>query len=329
MQYLELTVSVRPQAVETAADLLRRHVPAGVSIEPPFDAIDEDGNVALDAGQPVRLRAWLPAETGDGSRAALATLRRDIRALGDALVRPLRARVVQDESWADAWKRHFPVLRVGRRLVLRPSWRRYRPRPDDVVIDLDPGMAFGTGQHATTRLCLETLEERLAPGVSVLDVGAGSGILSVAAALLGAARVDAVDIDPVAVRVTQENAGRNGVGDVVRVARGSLGETWPFPEPFAGRYDLVLANLSSRIVQELARPLVEALRPGGVALVSGVIEEHGAACRAALASAGGHVTDARREEGWLLLVVEPGSPPVGNAVRRPATRPLSRRQSRH
>ena len=266
MQYLELTVSVRPQAVEAAADLLRSHVPAGVSIEPPFDAIDEDGNVALDAGQPVRLRAWLPAEV-DGSRAAVATLRHDLRALGDALVRPLRARVVQDESWADAWKRHFSVLRVGRRLVLRPSWRRYRPRRDDVVIDLDPGMAFGTGQHATTRLCLETLEERLAGGAAVLDVGAGSGIRSVAAALLGAARVDAVDIDPVAVRVTQENASRNGVGEVMRVARGSLGETWPFPEPFAGRYDVVLANLSSRIVQELARPLLEALRPGGVLVI--------------------------------------------------------------
>ncbi len=103
MQYLELTVAVHPQAVEAAADLLRRHVPAGVSIEPPFDAIDEDGSVALDGGRPVRLRAWLPAE-GAGSRAALATLRRDLRTLGDALVRPLRARVVQDESWADAWK---------------------------------------------------------------------------------------------------------------------------------------------------------------------------------------------------------------------------------
>jgi ribosomal protein L11 methyltransferase len=329
MQYLELTFAVHPQAVEAAADLLRRHVPAGVSIEPPFDAVDEDGSVALDAGRPVRLRAWLPAES-DGSRAALATLRHDLRALGDALVRPLRARVVEDASWGDAWKRHFPVLRVGRRLVLRPSWRRYRPRRDDVVIDLDPGMAFGTGQHPTTRLCLETLEERLAPGVAaVLDVGTGSGILSVAAALLGAARVDAVDIDPVAVRAAQENAGRNGVGEVVRVAQGSLGETWPFPEPAAGRYDLVLANLSSRIVQELARPLVEALRPGGVALVSGVIEEHEAACRAALAAAGGHVTDARGEEGWLLLVVEPGSPSAGDTVRRPEALPLSRRQSRH
>ena len=328
MQYLELTVAVHPQAVEAAADLLRRHVPAGVSIEPPFDAIDEDGSVALDAGQPVRLRAWLPVE-GDGNRAVLATLRHDLRALGDALVRPLRARVVQDESWADAWKRHFPVLRVGRRLVLRPSWRRYRPRRDDVVIDLDPGMAFGTGQHATTRLCLETLEERLAPGVAVLDVGTGSGVLSLAAALLGAARVDAVDIDPVAVRVAQENAGRNSVDEVMRVALGSLGETWPFPEPIAGRYDLVLANLSSRIVQELARPLVEALRPGGVALLSGVIEEHEVTCRAALATAGGHVTDARGEEGWLLLAVEPGSPPAGGSVRRRETRPLSRRQSRH
>jgi len=302
MRYLELAVAVRPDAAEAAAELLRSHVPAGVSIEPPFDAIDEEGGAAFDAVAPVRLRAWLAADDGD-SRAALASLRRDLRALGDALVRPLRVRTVQDASWADAWKRHFRVLRVGRRLVLRPSWRRYRPRRADVVIDLDPGMAFGTGQHPTTRLCLEALEERLTPGARVLDVGTGSGVLALAAALLGARQVDAVDIDPVAVRVARENTERNGVGDTVRVGQGSLGDAWPFPEPAADRYGLALANLSSRLVQELARPLLEALRPDGVALVSGVIEEHEVACRAALQAAGGCVIEARGEESWRLLVV--------------------------
>ena len=302
MDYLELAVAVRPEAVEAAADLLRRHVPAGVSIEAPYEAIDEEGGVALAGDAAVRLRAWLPAGSVEG-RAALAVLRRDLRALGQALVRPLRARTVRDGAWADAWKRYFPVLRVGRRLVLRPSWRRYRPRPGDLVIELDPGAAFGTGQHPTTRLCLEALEERLRPDTDVLDVGAGSGVLSIAAALLGAARVDAVDVDPAAVRATEGNAARNGVGRIVRAAQGSLGGRWPFPEPPAGGYDLVLANLSGRLVQELARPLLEALRPEGVALVSGVSEEREAACRAALAAAGGRVVASRAEEDWRLLVV--------------------------
>ena len=301
MEYLELAVAVRPQAVEAAADLLRRHAPAGVSIEPPYEAIDEEGGFALVDGLPVRVRAWLPAE-GAGARPALAALRRELRALGDGLVRPLRARTVPETSWADAWKRHFPVLPVGRRIVLRPSWRRYRPRPGDVVVALDPGQAFGTGQHATTRLCLEALEERLPPGAAVLDVGAGSGVLAIAAALLGAARVDAIDIDPAAVRATEENAARNGVQEIVRVAQGSLNEAWPFAEPASGRYDLVLANLSGRLVRELARPLLEALRPTGVALVSGVTGEQEADCRAALVAAGGHIIDRHAEEDWRLLV---------------------------
>jgi len=302
--YLELSLAVRPQAAEAAADVIRRHVPAGVSIEPPCTPLDEEGGVAFVDDAPVRLRAWLPAD-GAASQAALRSLRRELRSLGDGIVRPLRARTVDDASWADAWKRHFRVLRVGRRLVIRPSWRRYRPRPGDVVIELDPGMAFGTGQHATTRLCLEALEERIVPNSTVLDVGCGSGILAIAAALLGAARVDAIDIDPAAVRATSENAARNGVDGLVRTAQGSLGEAWPFQEPAHGRYDLVLANLSARLVQELARLLLDALRPGGAAIVSGVIEEQEEACRNALAAAGGRVLDVRREDGWVLLVVSP------------------------
>jgi ribosomal protein L11 methyltransferase len=301
---LELTVAVRPKAVEAAADLLRRYVPAGVSVEPALEALD-DGGVILNEAGPVRLRAWFPA-VGAGGRGALAPLRGELRALGDDLVRPLRARAVKDASWANAWKRHFPVLRIGPRLVVRPSWRRYRPRPGDVVIHLDPGMAFGTGHHATTRLCLEALEERLVPGATVLDVGTGSGILSLAAALLGAARADAVDIDPAAVLATKENAARNGVEDIVRVAQGSLGEAWPFPEAPVGRYDSVFANLNSALMEELARPLVQALRPEGVALLSGVSGDQEDACRDALTAAGGRIVECRADGAWRLLVVATG-----------------------
>lgn len=310
MGYLELALAVRPDpsapleagAVELVADLLRRYAPTGVSIEPPYRPLDDEGGVARDPDAPVRLRAWLP-DDGDEARAAVAALRRDLRALGDSMARPLRVRAVADRAWAEAWKRHFPVLRIGRRLVVRPSWRRHRARADEVVIELDPGMTFGTGQHPTTRLCLEALEGLLVPGARVLDVGTGSGVLAVAAALLGAAGVDAIDIEPAAVRAARENAARNGVGRVVRVAHGSLGEAWPFPEPPVGRYELVLANLSSRLVRELAAPLLEALAPQGRLLVSGIIEEHEAACGAALETAGGAIIERRLVEGWRLLVV--------------------------
>jgi ribosomal protein L11 methyltransferase len=301
MDYLEFSLAVREDAVEATAELLRRYAPAGVSIEPPYEAIDEDGGVALHHDAPVRLLAWLPA--GDAAHDAAGAIRRELRAR-DGVVRRLRTRTVRDGAWAEAWKRHFPVLRVGL-IVIRPSWREYRPRIGEVVINLDPGMAFGTGQHETTRMCLLALEERVQHGMRVLDVGCGSGILSIAAACLGAERVDALDIDPAAVAATKENTARNAVDGVVQVAEGSLGEAWPFAAPAVGRYDLVLANLSSRLVQELAALLVDALAPGGVALVSGLIAEHEPACRAPLERAGARVTESRSDGEWRLLVVEP------------------------
>ena len=299
MQYVELAVRVRPEAADAAADIVRRHVPAGVSIEPPFEAIDEEGRVEFHDA-PAVVRAWLSPE----QRNAVTAVRRELRALGDAVV-SVRSRAVDDTVWKDRWKDYFPVLRVGRRIVVKPSWRGHRRRKDDLAIEIDPGSAFGTGQHATTRLCLEALEDRVTPGARVLDVGCGSGILSVAAALLGATRVDAVDIDPQAVRATAENAARNGVAGVVRAREGSLGEAWPFRGTARKRYDIVVANISARVVRELAVELVGALRARSrtLLIVSGVIDEQEARTVEALEAAGGGLVSSRGEEGWRLLEV--------------------------
>ncbi len=291
-------MTVRPETVEAAADVLRRYAPGGVSIETPYLANDEDHSVALDETAPVGLRAWLAITTGPTE---LASLRRELRSLGAARV---HTRTAHDEGWAGAWERFFPVLRVGARIVVRPSWRKHRARQGDVVITLDPGMAFGTGQHETTRMCLEALEQRMTRGARVLDVGCGSGILSIAAALLGAAHVHALDIDAAAVQSTRANADVNGVAERIRVALGSVGEQWPLRTSARGRYELVLANISSRAIQELAEELVAALAPGGTLLASGFVTEQEPACRAALESAGGRVVDVRSDGEWRVLVVE-------------------------
>jgi ribosomal protein L11 methyltransferase len=300
MDYLEVTVDVRPEAVEAVADLLRHYAPAGVAIEEPFTTIDEEGGIERHAGETVTVRAWLSAD-GASTESKLRALRSELRSLAGG---ELRTAPVTQESWADAWKQHFPVMRIGRRIVIKPSWQRHRARKADVVIELDPGMAFGTGQHETTRMCLETLEQRLEAGMGVLDLGCGSGILSITAAKLGAAHVDALDILPEAVQVTHENAAANGVTDLVRAAEGSLGDAWPSSESRSGRYDLVAANISSRAVRELAWDIIDALRPGGIAIVSGITEEHEAGCAAALISAGGAIVQRRADGAWRLLIVQ-------------------------
>ncbi len=257
------------------------------------------------------LRAYLPGADASGARLAASQVRTalghlqafELRHIGE-----LQVRVVDEADWAAAWKRHFPVLRVGRRLVIRPTWRRHRAAADEVVLALDPGMAFGTGLHPTTRLCLagiESLAERgLVAGARTLDVGCGSGILAIAAARLGARSVLAVDTDPVAIEATQANARRNRVARIVRAQRGSL------PAP-GGPFDLVLANLIASLIVTLAAELhaatrsgTGASRTGGRLLASGIFADREPEVRRALAAAGFHLTDRAAEGDWVALEAE-------------------------
>jgi ribosomal protein L11 methyltransferase len=233
-------------------------------------------------------------EAVDGARAALGHLQAfDLRPIAE-----LETRVVHESDWAEAWKSHFPVLRVGERIVVRPTWRRHRRRPGVVLLALDPGMAFGTGLHPTTRLCLGLLERldaagRLA-GARLLDVGSGSGILAIAAARLGAAEVRAVDPDPIAVEATTANARRNGVLRRVRAARGSVPTGSP---PF----DVVLANLIASLLVDLAPALASELRPGGVLVASGIVLDREADVRAAFDAVGLVVGHRAAEGDWIAL----------------------------
>ncbi len=295
MNYIEITAAVSTADVEHASDVLRAHTGLDVSIEAPFTQADLESDAVLSTGGTALVHAYL---RGDEAGRALASSAPDAFAAA-GLSADLAQRIVAEEDWAESWKEHFHVERFGRRIVVVPSWRSYEAKPDDVMLTLDPGMAFGTGQHETTRMCLEALEGAVVPGSRVLDVGCGSGILAIAAAKLGATIVCAVDVDPNCIRVTRHNAGDNGVGDIVCAEAGSLGGDWPFPAE--APFDVVVANIIARVIIDLAEPLIASLAPDGRLIVSGVIGEREREVCVAIAAAGADVTSVRAMGDWRCI----------------------------
>lgn len=215
--------------------------------------------------------------------------------LRQAAERPITLRRrVAEEDWAHAWKQYFKPQRIGKRFVVKPSWEPLSPAHTELVVEIDPGMAFGTGLHATTRLCLAALEELVRPGDRVSDVGTGSGILAVGAALLGASRVDATDNDPLAVRIAKENVERNQVSAIVDVA---VDETPP-----VGPRDVVVANILPDVILSMADALVASLKPGGVLITSGIIHARTADVERGLVERGLEWIDSPTEGDWSAVI---------------------------
>jgi len=178
-------------------------------------------------------------------------------------------RFVAEEDWATAWKQYFKPQKIGERIVVKPTWEEYTASPEELILQIDPGMAFGTGLHGTTRLCLRGLERLVTSDMTVADVGTGSGILAVAAILLGASHAEAVDNDPLAVRIAAENVALNQVGDRVNVYEASA------PPP--GEYDIVVANILAHVIIALAPDLLRATKQGGLLIASGILAGESAA----------------------------------------------------
>ena len=299
--WLELAVEADVEAVEAVSEILGRAAPGGTSVEPAFELVDDGLGARVDPTRPAIVRAYLPARdraAAEQAAAGVAETLGHLQAFGLRPIGELRTRLVRDADWAEQWKAHFPVLRVGRRLVIRPTWRRHRRETDDVVLALDPGMAFGTGLHPTTRLCLEGIEALADRGVligrRVLDIGCGSGILAIAALKLGAAAALAVDTDPIAIEATRANARRNAVARRLRTRDGSL----PSSE---AAFDVVLANLIAGVLVLLAPLLRDELRPAGVLLASGIFVDREPEVRMALEAAGFTVADRWAEGDWVAL----------------------------
>ncbi len=302
MRWLELSVEVDVEAVEAVSEILGR-VSAGSAVQPTRLIRDRDDELAAseDVTAPYVITAHV-AHTPDAGDQVGATERAlwHIQAFGLRPVGPLRVRTVDDADWIDAWKRHYVAQRIGR-VVIVPSWADEELSSGEVAITLDPGMAFGTGLHPTTRGCLELLQEVQPMPDRILDVGCGSGILALAALRLGATHAVGIDTDPLAVAASRENAARNGLADQFEAREGTL------PASPAERYPLMTANLVAAVLVALAPSLAAHLADGGVLLVSGVIELRATEVIAALAREGLRLKDRRDGGEWVSLRLEHGA----------------------
>ncbi len=307
MRWRELRIAVDREAVESVSEVLRRVAPGGVAIDEPVElGRDEDFIPLLD--KPVLVRAYLPIDgTEDAKQRVVAEGLWHLNAIWP--VGELETAEVAEEDWANAWKAHYHPIRIGRRFLVRPLWIDVPADSDLITLVLDPGMAFGTGLHPTTQLCLEALEDLDLPGKRVLDLGTGSGILAIAAMKLGAAECLALDVDSVAVEAARGNLAVNGLGsragvgsrtgEGVTVGQGTL----PLPSP--RRFDVVLANIIARVIVDLAAELAGALEPDGVLVASGIIDEREEEVAAALLAAGLSV-ETRRRGDWRAMICRPG-----------------------
>lgn len=296
MRWLELTVEADAEAVEAVSEILGR-VASGTAVRPTRLVPDpgDELSVREDATAPYEVTAHIP-DDADAPRAVEATERAlwHVQAFGLRPVGDLRVRSVDDTDWLARWKDGYVAQRIGR-VVIVPTWLDEPIGHDEVAVRLDPGMAFGTGLHPTTRACLALLQGLGPMPPHVLDVGSGSGILALAAARLGAERVECLDTDPVAVEVTRANAVANGLADRVHATHGSL------PERAAEPYGLVLANLVASVLVQLAPRLAAHAAAGGTLVAGGAIAGRGDEVLAALRQAGFRL-DQRLDDGeWTAL----------------------------
>lgn len=296
-QWLEVSLELDGEAAEAASEVMARYGYQGIAIEHggiPPDKLDED---ELPPPAYLIVRAYLPIDSQ--TEEARQKFETALGYLNMMLPMPQPTyRTVAEEDWAEAWKAHYHPVRIGRRVLIRPVWVPLEIGPDDVEIALDPGMAFGTGTHPTTQLCLEAIEDLIQPGANVLDLGCGSGILAIGAAKLGAHHVLGLDIDSVAVDVARENIASNGVADRITIEQGSLENIITS----ARRFDLIVVNILARIIIQMCdQHLGQTVRPGGLAIFSGIIDTQADDVEAALVKTGLTPTRRRQQGDWVVI----------------------------
>lgn len=290
MKWIEIAIESSEAAVDAVANILVEEGCGGAAIGPVPPATDHCAN---------RVAGYLPVD--DRLEARLINIRERVRLLPSYGL-PLESdeitiTPVADEEWATAWKKHFKPVRIGQ-IVVKPTWEEFDAEPDDVIVDIDPGMAFGTGYHPTTKLCLLVIQDIIKGGETVLDVGTGSGVLAIAAARLGAKSVVGLDIDSVAVEVAQENVRQAGLSDQIKIYQADS------PTVFDSKADIVFANIIAKVLVEMAEALASKVKVGGTVIASGIVTQRADQVRDAFKAVGLNIVKEHTDGEWVALVCE-------------------------
>ena len=283
MQWAEISIETTANAQEAVSNAMAENGCGGTMIQ---------------GDAPVVVTGYLPVDDRVESRLlSIKSALRELPKFGlDAGSGEITVRYVEDEEWAEAWKQSFHTIRAGHRVVIKPSWEKYEPEIGDIVLEMDPGMAFGTGYHPTTQLCLRLLEKYMRSRKVVVDFGTGSGILALAAARLKASLVIAFDQDEVAVKAARENVIRNGLEDVIEVHRADG------PDFIGLQADLVTANLLAEIVMAHASDFARLLRTGGTLIASGLVKDRALEVEQSLRNEGFDIVESPTEDEWVAIV---------------------------
>ena len=311
MKWTEVLIKVDPQAVEAVTDILYGLGAQGVAIDEPVDVErlreDElywdyiDEKLLENDTEETKIMAYFSEEETNLPE-KIAVIKEKIRnltefglSIGSGTVELSN---VNQEDWESAWKQYFKPVHVTDRIVVKPEWEEYSPQEGEIVIEIDPGMAFGTGTHETTSMCINQIEKNLKAGDMVIDIGSGSGILSMAAVLLGAEKATGVDLDPVAVRVALENVELNNLQDKIDILHGNLTDV------IREKADIVVANIMADIILILLEDVREFIKDDGLFISSGIIQEKRAAVEARLLEKNFRIVEVETKREWCAITAQ-------------------------
>ncbi len=306
MEWQEILVETTQEGVEAVANIAEELGAGGVAIEDPQMVVGKIKEGAWDAyelpdyltqGENALVRIYLPVNEKITMR--LEDFRQRLDVLNHQLlpdcIKEIKYSQLKEEDWAEAWKVYYKPIRIGKSILIKPTWEEVEAKAGDIIVELDPGMAFGTGTHPTTSLCLEILEDLVKPGMDIYDVGTGSGILAIACGKLGA-RVTSIDIDDVAVKAASDNVTLNGIADRVQVKLGNL-----LADEKAAA-DLVIANIVAKVIKLVIPQAYQILKPGGYLLSSGIFIERVDEVKEWLTGEGYHIIETRQSGDWAAIL---------------------------